>query len=77
MSLYLSLGMEQCCRTASSSFMWFTRTANCQCWGRGTSDRISDTTYITSASGTSLGWVGAAGQGEIGRRKVNEGALKD
>ena len=76
-SLYLSLGMEQCCRMASSSFMWFTRTAKCQCRGRGTSDRISDTTYITSASGTSLGWVGAAGRGEIGGRKGKEEALKE
>ena len=54
-SLYLSFGMEQCCRMASVSFMWLISTANCQCWGRGTSESTSDTTYITSASGTSLG----------------------
>ena len=53
-SLYLSLGMEQCCKTASRSLMWLTNTPYCQCWGLGTSDSISDTTYITSASGTSL-----------------------
>ena len=53
-SVYLSAGMEQCCRMASVSFTWFMSTAHCQCWGWGTSESISDTTYITSASGTSL-----------------------
>ena len=45
--------------TASRSLMWLTNTPYCQCWGLGTSDSISDTTYTTSASGTSL--VGRGG----------------
>ena len=44
--------------------MWLTNTPYCQCWGLGTSDSISDTTYITSASGTSL--VGRERGGERG-----------
>ena len=39
---------------ADIRWVWLMRTMNCHSWGRGSSEMTSDTTYITSASGTNL-----------------------
>ena len=67
----VSVGIEQCARRAVSREVWLTHTLHTLSWRLGSSETSSDTTYITSASGTRL-WGGREG-GREGRRGRGEG----